>query len=308
MPNRGRRGRRPSSRISASIANTNLSGTTLVSRGSFPGSVTPPSSRSPSRSSSRIIYDGPPRSRSSNGSPPRRYPNSPRSPRGAIGNGPQASPGSRDPRSIRHMSYPTGGPRRVVRGGRYEPSRHSRSGPSLPGGGGAPSHRPFTPATVVPSVYLGQRRDGPTSTVGPWDSATQVPTRVSTRRYEPGHGQGHVRRSRSRDTNTQYIEVACGDFSCLHGSIGFRGAETVDQFLESWNRFNATMDDDTRNLRAATRALEESRGPPEIPVALLNDWIAAQHRCIRSAFARYCLYFLHADLIDLDDERLQTRR
>ncbi|KAK6703501.1 hypothetical protein SNK03_013274 [Fusarium graminearum] len=308
MPNRGRRGRRPSSRIPASIANTNLSGITLVSRGSFPGSVTPPSSRSPSRSSSRIIHDGPPRSRSSSGSPPRRYPNSPRSPRRAIGNGPQASPGSRDQRSIRHMSYPTGGPRRVVRGGRYEPSRHSRSGPSLPRGGGAPSHRPFTPATVVPSVYLGQRRDGPTSTVGPWDSATQVPTPVSTRRYEPGHGREYGRRSRSRDPNTQVIQVVSDGFSCLHGSIEFQLAETVDQFLELWNRFTATMDDDMRNLRAATRALEEFRDPPEMPIALLNDWIAAQHLCMRSAFARYCFYFLHADLIDLDDERLQTRR
>ncbi|KAI6765119.1 hypothetical protein HG531_012218 [Fusarium graminearum] len=179
---------------------------------------------------------------------------------------------------------------------------------ALDGGGGAPSHRPFTPATVVPSVYLGQRRDGPTSTVGPWDSATQVPTPVSTRRYEPGHGREYGRRSRSRDPNTQVIQVVSDGFSCLHGSIEFQLAETVDQFLELWNRFTATMDDDMRNLRAATRALEEFRDPPEMPIALLNDWIAAQHLCMRSAFARYCFYFLHADLIDLDDERLQTRR
>ncbi|RGP62546.1 hypothetical protein FSPOR_9125 [Fusarium sporotrichioides] len=243
---------------------TRLSGTTAVSHGSSSGSHPVRQSPSPSRSSGRRIDDGLP-----------------------------ASSVTTSSRSVTHSPSRNRPQRRVVSGGGHASSHHSRNRHAAPSGR-APSHRPFAPATVAPSEYLGER--GPNSTnntVGPWDSISQAPTRVSRRRYESGH-----RPEYERSQSPSVVHFRSEDFECAPISFPHvRSPEDADAVVDDM-RFR--VDHHLDAMHDAQRELRDTRGSGEFPATQVHNLVKAHHKYSRAVIDAELFFLYHSSIVYQD--------
>ncbi|KAG8668136.1 hypothetical protein FPOAC2_10092 [Fusarium poae] len=304
---RSRHSRRPSWPLRS--APSGLSGTTAVSDGSRSGPSSGPSTAFSRISPSRIIHDGPPRSRSpSSGpstafscisssqtiddSPPPSYrsPSSSASPSTAIGGGPAAPSVTGGSRVIRHMSDQDRPFRRLPGERRNGTSRRSRNQPAVPSGR-APSHRAFRPATVAPSVYIGQGGRNPATTVAPRDSASQVPTRIEIR-YEPRNRRVRIEHGRHESPSVVQVSLEGHEYDPLtFPRVTDRGdaQRILTQFDERFNSFYDEMNH--------ARYVVLHAGGSEFPRALAEDMAAKHYRVLRAQLERDFFYIYHQSLL-----------
>ncbi|KAM0229816.1 hypothetical protein ACHAPO_009707 [Fusarium lateritium] len=311
---RSRRSRRPSRALRSDVSG--LSGTTFVSDGSSSGPSTRPSRISPSRiiddgsppsrspssgqstafsriSPSRIIDDGPP--------PSYRSPSSSASPSTAIGGGPAASSVTGGSRSIRHISNQDRPFRRMPGERRNASSRHSQSRPTVPSGR-ASSHRAFTPATVAPSMYLGQGGRNPATTVGPRDSISQIPTVVL--RFPTEHRRDHG--GHRRHESSSVVRIMPEGHECP--PITFPRVTDREDAMRIWAELDDKTDDLEREYGNAKRAAERTVGSSEFPTALAENVIASAYRFIKAQLERDTYYLYHMSLIGAELQPLYRQR
>ncbi|KAG8361133.1 hypothetical protein FVEN_g843 [Fusarium venenatum] len=289
------RSRRPSRALRLDVSD--LSGTTIVSDGSSSGPSTPPSRISPSR----IIDDGSPPNRSPSSGPSTAF--SRISPSWIIDDGHPPSY-----RSSSSPNYPStaigGGPAESSQGTWWAPTSvvAPLTKPTYCPSGRAPSHRAFTPATVAPSVYLGQGGRNPTTTVRPRDSASQIPTVVL--RYPTQHRRDHG--GHRRHESSSVVRIMPEGHECP--PIIFPRVTDREHALQIWAELDDKTDDLEREYGNARRAIERTMGSSEFPRALAENVITSLYRFIKAQLERDTYYLYHRSLIGADLQPLYRER